>query len=245
MAALIDHTNAPRSLIGLAAARTRVKGDLGLTDSSLLTDANLLAWLNEGQDRLARILRWYRTFDVMGTTANVKEYALPTDSSGRCIQIEEVRYDDEQLECVTQHQLRIWDWNYVDAGTGRPEWFYPRGAGGFGLHVTPDTTNATILTVLFVALPPHVAADGDKFYCPLGGEDYILAHAKLLASQKDIYGEGARRTAEFRQDREDVLRELKRQVDQSAERERVIFGSDALDEEFRRSRVPMHTSITF
>lgn len=243
MAALIDNTNAPRSILTLSTFRTRVRDDLGLSDSSFLTDANLLAWGNEGQDRLARALRWYRTFVVMGTTADVKEYAIPEPSAGRCIQIEEVRYDNEQLEVITLSDLLRYDWNYQQAASSRPEFYYLRGAGGFGLHATPDTTDADILTVIYVALPPRVSLDADEFYCPQGGEDYIVAFAKRRASEKDIHGEGARRIAMYRQEEAEILQELKRQVDQGAEREEVALGMDGL-EYARRSKVPSHTTIT-
>jgi hypothetical protein len=244
MAALLDETTASRSLYTLTELRDMVRADLSFTDSSFLTDANITSWLNRAQDRLARVLRWYRVHDVMGTTADVKEYALPTPVTGRCIQIEEIRYNDQQLEVITLDQLRMWDYNYQSSGTGTPQWYYLRGNNGFGLHVTPDTTDADILTVLYVGLPPAVSGSSSLFYVPQGGDDYLLAYAKLLASQKDMYGEGARRVPEYHRECAEILRELQRQVDQSAERERVVLGSDALEFDGGRGQVPYNSLIS-
>jgi len=242
VAALLDESTAPRSIISLSDARDRVRGDLGLTDSSLLTNANLLAWLNEAQDELARHLRWYRTFDIMGTTSGTKEYALPEPVSGRCIQIEEVRYDNEQLEAITFDALLRYDYNYQQAGTGTPDYYYLRGQSGFGLHVTPGTTDPDILTVVYVGIPPRISADDESFYCPHGGERAILIYAKMMASEKDIYGEGARRAQIYAAQWEQELVRLKRQTDQGAEREGVVLGAEAMDG-YPRRRVPFRTTI--
>lgn len=242
MAALLTADTAPRSVINREDARDRVRGDLGLRDSSLLTDDDLNRWFNEAQDKVARILRWFRTFDVMGTEAGVKEYALPIPVSGRCIQIEEVIYDGRQLCPTTLEELLRYDREYRRTGNGTPTLYYPRGNSGFGLHLTPDTTDSDTLTVIFVGLPPHVAADDEHFYVPHGGEDALLIYAKILASEKDVYGEGQRRLPVYQLQWKEALAELKRQTDQISERTRPVMGSAALaDYGFRR--VPGHTKI--
>lgn len=244
MPTFLDTSDAPRSIVTLAEAIDECRGDLGLRGSSLVTDDDVTRWLNRGQDRLAQLLRWFRTAEVMGTTADQKEYALPAPATGRCIQIEEIRYDNQQLQAITFNDLIRVDWNYQSAGTGQPDWYYLRGNTGFGLHLTPSVTDADILTVLYVALPPHLSADDELFFCPHGGEEYIITYAKLRASEKDIYGEGARRVDQFRADLNEALIATKRNVDQVSDRERVVRGSDSLDEGYAGDRVPFHTSWT-
>jgi hypothetical protein len=239
---LLDDTTASRSIYTLAQMQARVRTDLGLTDSSLLTDDNIEDWLNEAQTEIALTLRWYRVHDIMGTVSGTKEYALPIPAAGRCIQIEEVRYDDEQMEVVSLDQLLRYDWNYTQAGNGRPQFYYVRGATGFGLHQTPDTTDADILTVVYVGLPPQVTAPNELFYVPPGGDRALLIYAKMLASEKDMYGEGARRAQMYAQQWEQELVKLKRQVDQGAERESVALGSDAMAGPSRQ-KVPLHTTV--
>src|SRR5436190_271820 len=143
MPALLDDSTAPRSRRTLLEMRSRVRRDLAMLDSTLFTDADLDDWLNEAQEELARETGWYRTSETMGTTAGVKEYALPLPTAGRCIRIEEVRYGTMQLTPVSMQQLLDLDWFYRQAGNGTPYLYYARGSSGFGLHYTPDVTLPT------------------------------------------------------------------------------------------------------
>jgi hypothetical protein len=226
MPSLSSDETAPRSALNLEEMRDRVRGDLGLRDSSLLTDDDLMYWFNEGSDRIARFTRWYRIADLMGTEAGIKEYALPLPAMGRCIAIEEVWHDDLQLDLITLPQLSRVDRNYLEDATGTPFWYYLRGSNGFGLHYTPSTTDADALTVIYVAKPPRVTDDTDHFYVPHSGEDALIVYAKKLASEKDMYGEGAKRAALYAAEWERLLAEIKRQVDSAGDRGICVVGEE-------------------
>lgn len=243
MPALLDAETAPRSTITLAEFRDRVRGDLGLRDSSLLTDNDLTNWGNEASDIIARETGWYRTSDLMGTTLGTKEYALPRPTDGRCLRIEEVQYGTEQLEPVTLAQLLQWDPNYRQAGNGTPDYYYLRGSSGFGLHPTPNTTSATNLLVVYVAKPPRVTAANETFYVPHTCEDGLIVYAKRMASEKDSHGEGGRRVAFYAQQWAEFLRAAKAQANSAAERIQTVMGGDAGMTLGGSRRVPWSTSI--
>ena len=240
---LLSPDLAPRTILTLTEMIDRVRGDLGLRGSDRITDTDVTEWLNEGQAEIARLLRWYRTSFTTGSTSGTKEYALPIPVAGRCIQIEEVIYNDEQLLPTTLEELQRIDWNYRQAGTGTPDYYYLRGNTGFGLHVTPDTTDTDNLLVIYVGLPPRVTAPLDFMYVVHGGQQALIIYAKKLASEKDKYGEGQRGVALYEAQWQAALASLKRQVDQVSERQAVVMGGNALLEGEGLSRVPHHTTI--
>ena len=215
-------------MITLSGARSRVRADLGLRDSSLLQDADLTDWLQEASDLVATETLWFRTTETMGTTAGTKEYALPTPAAARCIQIEEIHYDNRPLCPVTLEQLLQLDPYYRRAGNGTPDYYYARGGGGFGLHYTPSVTDVDILLVTLVAKPPLVTADTETFYIPHGLERGLLIYAKKLASEKDIFGEGARRAALYDQQWREFMLMAKKQVGATSERSTPVMGETAL-----------------
>lgn len=228
MPALLTADTAPRSALTLTEMYDRVRGDLGLRDSSLLTDTDLLNWLNEAQDRIAQVTRWYRTSYLGGTTSGTKEYSLPLPATGRCIQIEEIQYDTTQLAPVSLDQLLRLDPNYRQAGNGTPVWYYLRGNAGFGLHYTPNVTDTDNLLVIYVAKPPRVTTVGDFLYVPHALEHGLLIYAKKLASEKDAHGEGKMRLAGYTRDWEMFLKEARDQVNAVAERQITVVGEEGM-----------------
>ncbi len=244
MPSLVTPDIAPRSESTLQDIMDRVRGDLGLRDSSFLTDTDLTNWANEAQDRIALETLWYRTSQVTGTTAGVKEYALPVPATGRCISIEEIIYDTEQLIPTTLDQLQRWDYNYRTAGNGRPQWFYLRGNSGYGLHYTPDTTDVDILTVIYIAKPPRVTGTLDLFYVPHAAQDGLIIYCKMLASEKDAHGEGARRLATYQSQWSQFLERVKKQVGHVSERRITAMGGDMTEfDDNDRSNIPFYTNI--
>lgn len=244
MPALLSPETAPRSEMTVADFMDRVRGDLGLRDSSFLTDADLVAWGNEAQDLIAVETHWYRTSHVTGTTAGTKEYSLPAPTTGRCLSIEEIVYDNEQLIPTTLDQLQRWDWEYRQSGNGRPQWFYPRGNSGFGLHYTPDTTDIDILTIIYVGKPPRVTGSLDLFYVPHGAQDGLIIYAKMLASEKDAHGEGARRLASYQSQWSMYMARVKKQIGKVSERRIVSMGGDMNEfEDAWDGRIPFYTNI--
>lgn len=245
MPALLTPDTAPRSESTLGDIMDRIRGDLGLRDSSFLTDTDLINWTNEASDLIAMETGWFRTSHVMGTTAGTKEYALPEPATGRCIRIEEIHYDTDMLIPTTLDQLARWDWNYRTAGNGRPEWWYARGNSGFGLHWTPDVTDVDILAVIYVGKPPRVTGSLDLMYVPHGLQYGLILYGKLLASEKDAHGEGARRLATYQSQWSQFLAAAKKQVGAISERRIVAMGGDETEfEGDGAGRIPFWTNIS-
>ena len=217
----------------------RVRGDLGLRDSSLLTDTDLTNWLNEAQDFIATETLWYRTSQALGTTISQKEYALPLPTTGRCIKIEEISYDTFQLVPITLEKLLRYDPYYRTNGNSRPQWYYLRGNSGFGLHPTPNVTDVDILNVVYVGKPPRVTGTQDFFYVPHGMERGLIIYGKMLASEKDAHGEGARRVQKYEGQWVQFLQEVKRQVSNVAERVAAVMGEDGAEAELDYRRMPL------
>jgi hypothetical protein len=135
--------------------------------------------------------------------------------------------------------------DYRRQGNGTPYFWYPRGNTGYGLHPTPAVTDVDIVQIIYVALPPRVTGSQDFFYGPHGSEDAYICFAKLRASEKDAFGEGKARIPSLQAEWKDHLTELKRNVDDLAERELIIVGEEgAYGDVIGDGRVPWRTNVT-
>jgi hypothetical protein len=178
-----------KSRLSVKQLRDRVRGDLGLRSNAFVTDEDIDAWGLAWQTELASITHWYRTSDLVNTTANTALYDLPLD----CIALEEVRHNDLPLQ-----QIRLVDfyrdnpnWRQDDAGT--PRLWYLRGTTGYGLYPKPDTTATDEVELIYTAFPPALTLNTDTYYIPTALEESLVDYCKLMASEKDASGEGARR----------------------------------------------------
>ena len=243
MPILLSDSTAPRTRLNLTELMDRVRGDLGMRDSSLLTDQDLINWFNEAQDVMAREARWYRISTTIDSVANTKEYSLPIPSAGRCISIEEVYWLNRPLGPINPEELLLASPYYLTVGVGTPYVYYPRGSTGFGLHYTPNVSTVGAIRVVFVGRPPRVEAPLEAFYAPHGVEDGFVIYAKKLASEKDAYGEGKLRVDQYRQEWAQYLRELKQQVDSVSEREIMIIGEDAMLRQHRPVYTVPYTGV--
>ena len=215
-------TTYPRSTITQSGALDRIRGDVGLRGTNLLTDADLIAWMNEGSDYLAEALRWYRTSTQIDATAGQKEYPFPAG----LIALQEVHHNELPMALI---QLGDFQRNYAywrRQGDGTPLWYYVRGNSGFGLHPTPGTTIVNGLLLIYTGTPPHPVNGSDTYTIPASGERALLSYAKLLAAEKDSSGEGRARLEVYTRRWERDFMALQRAVESASEGEVTVLGSD-------------------
>lgn len=210
-----------KSRLTVKQLRDRVRGDLGMRSNALLTDEDIDAWALAWQTECAVITHWYRTSTTTGTTSGTALYDLPSD----CIALEEVRHDDLPL-----YQVRVVDFyrdnpNWRQDANGTPRLWYLRGHTAYGLYPIPDTTDSDALVLYYTAIPPALTLNSDTYYIPTALEESLIDYCKLMASEKDASGEGARRIELYTRRVEEWRRKVAAYVDNLAEGVATVVGS--------------------
>lgn len=200
--------------------RDRVRGDLGMRSNALLQDEDLDSWALAWQTELATLTHWYRTSSAVNTTSGQALYDLPTD----CIALEEVWHDDLPLQLVRLVDFQRANPNWRNESSGTPTHYYLRGTTAYGLYPTPDTTAVAALDLFYTAFPPALTLNGDFYYIPTALEESLVDYCKLMASEKDSSGEGARRVEMYARRVEGWRQKAMAYVGNAAEGEMTVVG---------------------
>jgi hypothetical protein len=209
-----------KSRLTVQTLRDRVKGDLGLRTNALLTDADIDAWALAWQTECAALTHWYRATDAVNTTADQALYDLPTD----LIALEEVWHDDLPLQLIRLIDFQRDNPNWRLDGSGTPTHYYLRGTTAYGLYPTPDTTASDVVDLFYTAFPPALTASTDTYYIPTALEESLVDYCKLMASEKDASGEGARRVELYARRVEGWRQKVMAYVGNVAEGELTVVG---------------------
>lgn len=206
----------------------RVRGDTALRSSNRVTDADILAWLNEACDEIAQETHWYRTSTSINSVSGTKEYNLPTS----CLSVEEVWWNPDSRKLIPMSPGDLEglyfsspNWRYAAIGT--PTYYYVQVNSALGLHPTPDSSTASAIFVTFTGLPPRATSSSDSLYHPAGHERTVIAYACWKASLKDAVGEGSKREQQFRAHWVEGLAKCKRQVEALYEEQMTVYGEYA------------------
>jgi hypothetical protein len=209
-----------KSRLTVKTLRDRVRGDLGMRSNALLTDEDIDAWALAWQTECAALTHWYRTSDLVNTTADTALYDLPTD----CIALEEVRHNDLPLTLVRLVDFYRDNPNWRADDSGTPTHYYLRGTTAYGLYPTPDTTATDEVELFYTAFPPALTLNSDTYYIPTALEEGLVDYCKLMASEKDASGEGARRVDLYTRRVEGWRQKVMSYVGNVAEGEMTVVG---------------------
>jgi hypothetical protein len=212
-----------KSRLSVKQLRDRVRGDLGMRSSALLTDEDIDSWGLAWQTEFAETTHWYRTSDLVNTTANLSVYDLPLD----CISLEEVRHNDLPLQKVRLVDFYRDNPNWRQDAPGTPRLWYLRGATGYGLYPTPAATATDEVELIYTAFPPALTLNTDFYYLPTAMEESLVDFCKLMASVKDASGEGARRIDMYARQVEMWRQKAAAFVDSVDEGSYTVVGGDS------------------
>lgn len=224
---ILNPAFSPRSIWTLLELRDRVRGKLALRSTSFIGDDEATDWLNEAQVEIARIWKWFRQTILASTVAAQAEYNLPQPAAARCLSIEEMFYDDLEIQFLRPEQLSRYQGNWRTE-TGRPWGWMVRGDHAYRLYPIPDASTANILSIIYSALPPEVTAPEDKFYIPHGWDTALMHYACWQGSIKDAHGEGSRRVDLFERLWLRDLTMIGEDVHDAAEPHVASFGAENL-----------------
>lgn len=228
MPALLNNGLYTRSTYTLADAQTRVLSDLGLDDNVVITSGDVTRWLNEAQRIVARETRAFQYTTQLSVTSGIAEYALPSDTAGRCLSMLEVRYSTTVLPYITTDELYGNIPYWTTRGASTPIYYYLRGMSAIGFYPAPNVTSGGLVVVTYIAIPPMVTEVNDQFYVVEGCEDALISYALYRASLKDAYGEGRDRIAIYKAEWKEAILNAIQTASQVAAYEVTHAGQTAL-----------------
>jgi hypothetical protein len=165
---------------------TRVRSRLDESAPKFWTDAQLLAWLNEGLRDAGRFTRHIRDRKTVATSSGVSEYTIPDD----VIEIEMIYFlpgDGRQIPLSGQsydNMNNVWgQWQNQRIGTPQTfaEWGTPPQLR-VKLYPTPDATGQ--LSMLVRRMPTPCANVGATLDWPPQWEDVIEDWMEMAALRK-------------------------------------------------------------
>jgi hypothetical protein len=165
---------------------TRVRSRLDEDTAKFWTDAQLLAWLNEGLRDAGRYTRHIRDTKTFTCTALVSEYTLASD----IIEIDNVYYlpgDGRQIPLSGQsfdNMDNVWG-SWQNQQIGEPRAFTLWGtppALKMKLYPTPEA--AGTVSMLVVRMPTEAANTGATVDFPPAWEDVLEDYMEMAALRK-------------------------------------------------------------
>lgn len=244
MPALTTAPPYPRSRLTLTETITRVKRDLGLSGSNLLSTEDITEWLNQAQEEFAKETRWFKFSLSISAVASQAEYPFPDAAAAQVLSIDWVRVDDRDIYPLgSQGRLDRGAFDWRDQ-VGTPTHWFLRGMSTLRLWPTPSAAGSANIDVFGTGLPPVIAHPEDQFYVPNGYDAAFQAYAKMRATQKDAHGEGARRLGMFEAEWMRALEKGKQSVSEADEWSQVFLGRDALTQDgWGSMQIPPYTNI--
>jgi hypothetical protein len=187
----------------------RVRGDLGLRGSGLITETDVLNWARDITREAARSTQWYRVSDAVDATVSVADYDLPATA----ITLLSVAHDNIWLGGpVTFEDLDRYEPYWRSTGSGTPYLWYRRGFTGYTLYPTPDETLAGGIKRVYTAIPAMPDNGADTFDFPQACEQLLISYCLYRGALKDATGEGGPRVAVYQREYMMELERLKESV---------------------------------
>lgn len=172
----------------LSELRTRVQNQLGDTSEAQFNLATIDRWLNDAQVDVVRRTEVLQGSTVLTSTANTKDYALPTD----LLSIRRVEYGGAKLQGTTLDELDKSAPNRaVSYPSDTPSSFYFWNRRLY-LYPAPSTGGSNI-EVFYIRLPLLLAIGTDIPEVPVSFHEDLVRYAVARGKELDEETEDATR----------------------------------------------------
>lgn len=146
--------------------------------NSAFTSAQVLAKIQEAQERFVLDTRVLRDLAAASTVASQQEYALPTD----LMDIVRLALDGAELTRVSKADLSfIFRGSRWDQTIGIPTHYYvdlDPNSQKYGLYPIPVSAGSSNIAIEYVKMPPTLSADASV---PLDGHTLLIPYHNSLA----------------------------------------------------------------
>lgn len=159
----------------------RVKRQFGDESGAQVTDADIIGWINSGQQEINRQNRIIKSTATTNTVIGTRTYTFP---SQRIMHIEILKYNGRPIDYMSfneaQEYITVNDPNNIQ--TGPPVYWWEYG-GELELYPTPDAVGE--LKLYYVAYPEDVTIGSDTLTIPDSYFDTLLQYCLSQAYEQD------------------------------------------------------------
>lgn len=159
----------------------RVTRQFGDESGAQVTNADIISWINSGQQEINRQQRILKDIAVTPTIIGTSGYAFPTP---KILQIETLQYKGKPLDQMSfnafQEYIQVSDPEATQTGT--PLYWYEWGTN-INLYPIPDAVEN--LTLYYVKYPDDIANVSDTLTIPDNYYDALLQYCLQQAYEQD------------------------------------------------------------
>lgn len=159
----------------------RVKRQFGDESGAQVTDADIISWINSGQQEINRQQRIIKNTATTPTVIGTRVYTFPTP---RIMHIELLKYNGRPLDYMAfneaQEYITLNDPTNIQ--TGSPVYWWEWG-GQLELYPTPDAVGT--LTLYYIEYPAEITLSSDILTVPDSYFDTLLQYCMQQAYEQD------------------------------------------------------------
>lgn len=146
-------------------------------NNRLFTAAQVLAKLQEAQEKFVLDTRVLRDSATDSTVSGTQEYSLPSD----VMDIVRIAVAGVELRRISKADLDFYNAARWDQTNGVPKYYYvdldPNNKV-FGFYPTPNTSGSSDIAVEYVKIPPTLSADASV---PFDGHTLLIPYHNAIA----------------------------------------------------------------
>ncbi len=148
----------------------------GDSSNILIDEADWLDWINEVQLKIVRETECNST--RITPAASAFPYALPADF----LRGKRVVYGDRALQLTTLSEM---DDKFLPQDDAGASWWYYYHDGSIYLYPDPSSTDSTVVTIDYIALPTTVATTSDPLTVPASFHEDIVRFLVMRAHERN------------------------------------------------------------
>lgn len=159
---------------------SRVTRTFGDESNAQITEADIIRWINDGQNEIAQVQELLESTATTVTTAGRVDYDLPDT----LVRLKAVYYDDMKLPNLSTQEFDEWirQWNDGSKGSGDS---YVYTSWGNKVTLFPAPVDEKELKLYFSCFPKPVSAKTDDLSLPLRYHNRIVEYVLQQAFELD------------------------------------------------------------
>jgi hypothetical protein len=160
---------------------TRVRRTFGDDAGILITDADILRWINDAQREIAVKANLLQVRATTAVAPGVNEVAVPAN----ILRLHSVKFQNVKLIALSQNEADQFDLGAVPTTSRATPTHYWLFANTLTLYPAPNTTDPDDLKMYYTRTPVEVTALGDTPELPVEYHNRIVEYCAAQAAEMD------------------------------------------------------------